>query len=381
MNYTKLGNFEAICLIVILFINHIVLNLPQMILDNSGSASILNCIYIFILILIFTIIFTKLLKKFTGLDIIDISEYLGGKFLKVLIGLVCIIYLITETAFLTRMFSKNLLLLYFNNYPLAFFLFIFLFIGILANFIGRKSIIKSNTIITPLALISIAITFIFVVDQFRFEHSLPLFANGTDKIFLYGASNIFAFNGLFFLFFISPLLNKKEETSKVAFISVLICGILLFLAIATLVFAFSDIYYISRLSPLYFIIVNSKLNGFLERPELIFIFIWALALMSFISITLMFCINIFRKLTNMEEKNSKPLAIMFSCFIFVIALVIDNVFDLEMVANAFYKYGSLILIFGVFTIILIAANIKKRKYKNIDSNNKIQAKEMEDKIK
>ena len=198
---------------------------------------------------------------------------------------------------------------------------------------------------------------------------------------MYGASNIFAFNGLFFLFFISPLLNKKEETSKVAFISVLICGILLILAIATLVFAFSDIYYISRLSPLYFIIVNSKLNGFLERPELIFIFIWALALMSFISIALMFCINIFRKLTNIEEKNSKPLAIMFSCFIFVIALVIDNVFDLEMVANTFYKYGSLILIFGVFTIILIAANIKKRKYKNIDSNNKIQAKEMEDKIK
>ena len=381
MNYTKLGNFEAICLIVILFINHIVLNLPQIILDNSGSASILNCIYIFILILIFTIIFTKLLKKFTGLDIIDISEYLGGKFLKVLIGLVCIIYLITETAFLTRMFSKNLLLLYFNNYPLAFFLFVFLFIGILANFIGRKSIIKSNTIITPLALISIAITFVFVVDQFRFEHSLPFLANGSDKIFFYGASNIFAFNGLFFLFFISPLLNKKEETSKVAFISVLICGILLILAIATLVFAFSDIYYISRLSPLYFIIVNSKLNGFLERPELIFIFIWALALMSFISIALMFCINIFRKLTNIEEKNSKPLAIMFSCFIFVIALVIDNVFDLEMVANTFYKYGSLILIFGVFTIILIAANIKKRKYKNIDSNNKIQAKEMEDKIK
>ena len=36
MNYTKLGNFEAICLLIILFINHLVLNLPQMILDNSG---------------------------------------------------------------------------------------------------------------------------------------------------------------------------------------------------------------------------------------------------------------------------------------------------------------------------------------------------------
>ena len=88
MNYTKLGNFEAICLIVILFINHIVLNLPQMILNSSGTASILNCIYVFALVLILGIVILKLLKNFAGLDIIDISEYLGGKVLKILIYLV-----------------------------------------------------------------------------------------------------------------------------------------------------------------------------------------------------------------------------------------------------------------------------------------------------
>ena len=358
MNYTKLGNFEAVCLIVILFINHIVLNLPQMILDTSGSASILNCLYIFIIVLIFALLITKLLKNFTGLDIIDISEYLGGNILKILIGILCILYLIIETAFLTRMFSKNLLLIYFNNYPVSFIIFLFLFVGVVANLIGKKSIIKSNTIIVPIALISIVLTSIFVVDLFRFEHSLPIFANGIDKIFLYGASNIFAFNGLFFLFFISPLLNKKDDTSKVAFISILICGIFLILSIATLVFAFSDIYSITRLSPIYFIIVNSKLSAFLERPEVIFIFIWTLALMSFISIAVTFCLDIFKKLTKM--KDCKSLSIAVCAIIFVISLIIDNVFTLELVANTFYKYGSLILIFGVFTLILIFANIKKK---------------------
>lgn len=358
MNYTKLGNFEAVCLIVILFINHIVLNLPQMILDTSGSASILNCLYIFIIVLIFALLITKLLKNFTGLDIIDISEYLGGNILKILIGILCILYLIIETAFLTRMFSKNLLLIYFNNYPVSFIIFLFLFVGVVANLIGKKSIIKSNTIIVPIALISIVLTSIFVVDLFRFEHSLPIFANGIDKIFLYGASNIFAFNGLFFLFFISPLLNKKEDTSKVAFISILICGIFLILSIGTLVFAFSDIYSITRLSPIYFIIVNSKLSAFLERPEVIFIFIWTLALMSFISIAVTFCLDIFKKLTKMTD--CKSLSIAVCAIIFVISLIIDNVFTLELVANTFYKYGSLILIFGVFTLILIFANIKKK---------------------
>ena len=357
MNYTKLGNFEAICLIVVLFVNHIVLNLPQMILDNSGTASVLNCIYILALILIFALITVKLLKNFLGLDIIDISEYLGGKVLKILIGILSIGYLILEAAFLTRMFSKNLLLVYFENYPIAFIVFLFLFVAVVANLIGKKSIIKANTIIVPLALLSIFFTFIFVVDMLRVERSLPILANGASSIFLTGASNVFAFNGLFFLYFISPMLNKKEDTSKVTYASVLICGIFLILAIALLVFAFSDIYSISRISPIYFIIVNSRLSAFLERPEMIFIFIWTLALMSFISIAVMFCLNIFKKLANMKE--SQSLAVTICSIIFIIALVINNVFTLETVANAFYKYATLILVFGIFTVVLIGANIKK----------------------
>ena len=256
------------------------------------------------------------------------------------------------------MFSKNLLLVYFNNYPIAFIVLLFLFIGVTANIIGNKSIIKTNTIIVPIALLSIFFTVIFVIDLLRIERTLPIFANGISNIFLTGASNLFAFNGLFFLFFISPFLNKKDDITQITFTSILICGLFLIFSIATLIFAFSDIYSISNISPIYVIIINSKFSGFLERPEIIFIFIWTLALMSFISIAIMFCLNIFKKLTNV--KDTKSLAASIGTIIFIIALLINNVFTLQNIANAFYKYGSLILIFGIFTIILIGANIKHR---------------------
>lgn len=367
MNYNKLGNFEAICLIVVLFINHLVLNLPQMILDNSKNASILNCIYILALVLIFVLLIVKLLKNFAGLDIIDISEYLGGKFLQVLIGILCIIYLLIESSFLTRMFSKNLFLAYFNDYPISFIVFLFLFVVVVANLMGKKSIIKTNTIIVPIALFSILFTFIFVADLLRVERSLPILADGASTIFLTGASNIFAFNGLFFLFFISPLLNKKEDIPKIAYSSTLICGIFLILSIMALVFAFSDIYSVVRISPLYFIIINSKLSSFLERPEIIFIFIWTLSLMSFLSIAVMFILNIFKKMTNM--KKVKTLSVAVCTIIFTISLLIDNVFTLEKISNAFYKYGTLVLVFGIFTLVLIGANIKKRMLEKNQKNN------------
>lgn len=329
-----------------------------------GTASILNCLYILALVLIFTILIIKLFKNFLGLDIIDISEYLGGKFLKILIGILCIGYLIMEAAFLTRMFSKNLLLVYFDNYPIAFIILLFLFVAVVANLFDKKSIIKSNTIIVPITLISILLTVIFVVDLFRIERSLPIFGNGADKIFLTGASNIFAFNGLFFLFFLSPMLEKKENISKIAFASVLICGLFLLFAIAILVYSFSDIYSISRISPIYFIIVNSNLSAFLERPEILFIFIWALALMSFISVAVMFCLEIWKKLSHSKE--AKSLAGAVCAIIFVVSMLIDNVFTLEAIANAFYKYGTLVLVFGIFTLLLIGANVKKKLGGKID---------------
>ena len=59
-------------------------------------------------------------------------------------------------------------------------------------------------------------------------------------------------------------------------------------------------------------------------------------------------------------KKVKTLSVAVCTIIFTISLLIDNVFTLEKISNAFYKYGTLVLVFGIFTLVLIGANIKKR---------------------
>ena len=49
MNVTKIGSFEAIALLLIVSINHLLLNMPQTIIDTCGSASLLNTVYTTIL--------------------------------------------------------------------------------------------------------------------------------------------------------------------------------------------------------------------------------------------------------------------------------------------------------------------------------------------
>ena len=79
-NDEKLNIIEASFLIVIVMIVHIISNLPNLIISEIGTSSIINSIYVFALVIIFFLIVNKLFKPFIGLDILDIAKYTFGSF-------------------------------------------------------------------------------------------------------------------------------------------------------------------------------------------------------------------------------------------------------------------------------------------------------------
>ena len=111
MDNTKIENKEAIALLLTITFNHIILNVTKSIIDVTASASLLNILYIGILSIIFTCIICYFLEKFPTFDLIDISNYLGGNFLKWIIGLAYIAYFI----FFWWNFTKFILIFFANN--------------------------------------------------------------------------------------------------------------------------------------------------------------------------------------------------------------------------------------------------------------------------
>ena len=69
MNNIKLSNIEAIGLVLIIIINHIILNFSKSIISTTSSASALIILFVQLLLFLF--------KHFSGKDILDISQYLG----------------------------------------------------------------------------------------------------------------------------------------------------------------------------------------------------------------------------------------------------------------------------------------------------------------
>lgn len=171
---SKLENLEAIALITIIMANKIILNIPKSIIVSTGSSAWITTIYISIIAILFAYFITLLFKNFSCSDILDVSKYLGGNKLKVIIGFLHIFLLLIVSILMLRNFSETLKVIYFNESPLLFLLIFFVITACIANKFGIKVIAKVNLIIAPAIFISILIILFAMFKDFVPQRLLPI---------------------------------------------------------------------------------------------------------------------------------------------------------------------------------------------------------------
>lgn len=171
---SKIGTIEAIMLILTIIVAHTILSLPNVILSTYKSGSILNIIYVSIIAIICAYFIYKLFKKFPGCDIIDISEYVGGKIFKNIIGIIFIVYFITSSSLLLRNFCETLKIIYYPMTSIIFILALFVITICIANHLDFSATLKTNSIILPLALASISFLFLANLNKFVPEKIFPI---------------------------------------------------------------------------------------------------------------------------------------------------------------------------------------------------------------
>ena len=113
----KIGSIEAIFLVLTITVNHIITNLPKALIEHTGTATLLNIIYLTIIILGIAFLISKLFKHFPNQDIVDIAEFLGGKFFKNVIAILFIVYFFLSGSIFLRSFCESIKIVYFPRTP------------------------------------------------------------------------------------------------------------------------------------------------------------------------------------------------------------------------------------------------------------------------
>ncbi len=363
MNYSKVGTIEGIFLICIGILNHSILYLPQSIFNICGTASILNIIYLSVIVLAFLCLFMKWYKYFRGQDIIDISKYLGGNILKNISGILFIIFYFIITSIMLRNFTEGIHTSYFHYIDLKIILFILLSIVFIANKFGKSSIIKCNTLITFLMIISLIILAVSVIPNIDISKMFPLLGNGIEATFIEGIGNLYAFSGICIIFFIAPMLRDPNSLNKITIISYSILSSILFLVIFILLLGLNFLLYVNELSPMYLLVRSIQFGKFFQNPESLFILIWILSIISFLCVFSMIIILIVQKLLNL--KDSTALSGIVTNLIFIFALLPKNFSEIIFVSSKLYRTFQVCIVF-IYSFSILGLAYLKRKHQDLN---------------
>lgn len=359
MSKSKIGTLEAIMLVLTIIITHTILSMPRELLVSTKSATIINLIFVSIIAIAISYLIYKLLKNFPSLDIIDISELLGGKTFKTIIGTIFILYFIVSSSILLKSFCESLKIIYYPITNIIFIILLFIIAICTVNRLDFNASLKTNLLIIPLVLASMIFLFFANMNKFTPERIFPILGDGFFNTFVLGLGNLSAFGGIAYLYFLPPLLKEPEKMKKIALVSIGISAIYLILCVSTLLFMFSFFINTNEITPLYNATRYIEFGNFFQRLESLFLLIWILEFACYLSIVSKFAMNIFKKITNIETP--KPLIDIFGLLILGIALIPKNYAISEKFETQIYPY--LVLGIGIFLgfIILILANIRQRR--------------------
>ena len=369
MSNTKLTTAESISIVLTILVAHTLVLLPRNLLVSTKSATIINLIYVGIIVISLAVFIVKLFKNFPGSDIIDISEYLGGSIFKKIIGIIFIFYFIFSASILLRNFCECLKVVY---YPTTNILFIILAFVVTVCFVSKcrfESIAKVNLIILPIVLFTVVFLFIGNLGNFEINNFFPILGDGIFNTFITGLGNLVAFGGICMLYFLPPYLKEPEKFKKISIISIGIAIVYLILCVSILLFMFSFLMDIDEIMPLYTATRYIDFGTFFQRLESFLLLFWMIEIACYITICMMISIMIFKKITNLSSH--KTLIIPFGLLIFFISLLPQNSAVSKFLENTVYKYLIIAIVFVLSITILIISNMKKNKFKgevNIEKN-------------
>ena len=332
---------------------------------ECGSATPINLIYISILAIILVLLICSLLKNFPGQDILDISNFLFGKYFKIFVGILFICYLLLTCSYLLRDFCEGLKIIYFTRTHIYYILAIFILtIWIIAR-LGEKAVINSNMLILPIALFSIIFILLANMKNLVPQKIFPILGYGVNKTFITGLENLYSFGNIGILYFLPSYLKDVKKLKKISIISIVTSCFYLIITLTGLLVMFPFTLSNHEIMPLYLASRYIEFGNFFQRVDSVFLLIWIWTMILHLSILLMLSAKVVQKISIIRNRNL--IISMFCLIILGISIIPKNLVQINFFETNIYKYMVLYFILGAGTFILIFANLK-RKLKNKSKN-------------
>jgi|LSQX01.2.fsa_nt_gb spore germination protein (amino acid permease) len=355
------GKWEGILLIINSICVQIFLNYPGRMSEDAGAAGWMIPIYNAVIVFFLFYLISKLLLKYEGKDLLDISQEINGNVTKVLVGILLSIYIIFIIVLVLREFAEGIKIISLTKSPLGFILILLLTGMVIGSYFGPEAIVRFHAIMVPMIIIGFCLIIIGVVPYYNFNNLFPILGKGGYSIIIKGFSGISTYSPLVFLLLITPFIKTNHNLKRVGTVSIITAGFFLTVSVVSFVSAFSYQNPSEQFIPIYQMARLIQVPEVFERIEVVFLFIWVISVLLFLNIVFYFLIYIFSKALSLEY--IKPLIIPFAILVLSLSALPEDYLMVRQLYNKYFNNYVWIITFGLVFMILIIANLKRRKKK------------------
>lgn len=272
---------ECTCMFINLIVVKMLFTYPRVMIQNSGNAAWIQMIYVTLIALG---IFSLVDFFYKGQDdLFDCAEKVGGKGLRIIIGLILTAVFMVNLANNMRIVPETINTVLLPNMLTMLILLLFMVAISIGAYMGIYSICRINSLFMPIAAIVMFCFLLLLLPDINKNNLFPLVGLGTEKVFGTGIRSLSVFSDIMIIYVILPSCKNRRDTKKSILYSLIIGGIVS--TVILLMYALIYPYPISRefILPVYQMARIVNIGAYFQRFEAFFEFVWSIVMLLYCS--------------------------------------------------------------------------------------------------
>ena len=338
---------------------------PRSVVVRSGSAAWIQVIYMSLIMLLIFFITTKIYEKAGMQDVVSLSGKIGGKGLRIAVGIILILVLGLNMAVNIRFFPESVNEILLPETPMEVILLLFAICIAFGAYMGIDSIARIHAIFLPVAALFFLFFLILLLPHLEVTNMYPILGTGTYNIFAGGLEEMRMFADIILLNVLLPFCKNRKEAMASGYRAIIISGIIGTLITGMYVMTFPYPASTVFITPLYMMSRLLRIGRYFQRLEAFFEFIWSIAMLLYASLYLFAICHIWKE--TFQLRYYRPVIFPMVTLIVMLSLVPATIVELYN-TNFVSKWIIYPLAFVLPVAVGILYRVKARRQNTLEKN-------------
>lgn len=358
-NQGHFGLLETIALTTLVIVSKIFYTSLAAMVKAVGTAAWYATLISCFSSIVFFLMICLLMKRFPGMNIVEIYEQVLGKIVGKVLGFLWPCYLLYYAATSSREFFEVIKAYVLSNTRESIIYISFIGVMALIAYVGLESIVRLSYITFLPIMVGLFLILIMAHPYYDPDLLKPYWGYGFGKTLTIGFLRSSAYQEVLTLIMIVKSIQGKDNSVKAGLISLVLSGMIFSISVLTYTMMFTYSMGGENLSGLFQMSRSIYYSRYLQRVETIFLFPWVVSSLITAGVALYLALYLYGNV--FEINNYKPLILPFSFLIYMVAVIPKNVVEFTEIYLSFVREYSLGFAYGIPILVLLIALITGRR--------------------